>query len=120
MKRIAILLLSLLIALPASIAKAEEQAASATFADHCARCHGSDGKGNGFFIRALTAVSGAKRPVDFTDKAVMSNWSDKRLAAMITDGGATMGGSSLMPAYKESLSQKQIADLVSYIRSLSK
>jgi len=120
MKRVMIFVMLLLVALPAVMAKAQEQPASVLFAGHCARCHGSDGKGNGLFIRTLAAVSGAKRPIDFTDEAMMNRWTDKQLAAVITDGGAATGGSRLMPAYKDSLSPKQITDLVTYIRSLSK
>ena len=62
----------------------------------------------------------APRPIDFTDRAAMRAWTDKQLVAVITSGGAVTGGSRLMPAYGDSLSPKEIADLVAYVRSLSK
>lgn len=120
MKRAITFVLFLLITLPAIMAKAYDQAPQALFADHCARCYGSDGKGNGLFIRTLAAVSGASRPVDFTDAALMRDWPDQKLVTVITKGGAAIGSSRIMPAYGDSLSPKQIADLVAYIRSLGK
>jgi mono/diheme cytochrome c family protein len=89
------------------------------FANHCARCHGSNGKGNGMLIRMLALVRGANRPADFSDAAAMRAWTDDQLAAAIAKGGAAIGGSTLMPAYGGEFSPKQISELVAYIRSLS-
>jgi mono/diheme cytochrome c family protein len=112
------LLIVLIVALGAARANAADTAAD-LFADHCARCHGSDGKGDGMLIRMLAAVRGANRPVDITDPVVMRGWTDDQLAAAIAKGGAAIGGSTLMPAYESTCSHKQISDLVAYIRSLS-
>lgn len=101
-------------------ATADLSAGASVFADHCARCHGSDGKGGGTMIRFLATVRRANLPIDLTNAAAMRAWTDDQLAAVIANNGKAMGGSTLMPAYQDSLSAEQIANLVAYIRSLSK
>lgn len=71
-------------------------------------------------IRFLATVRRANLPIDLTNAAAMRTWTDDQLAAVIANGGKAMGGSTLMPAYQDSLSAEQIANLVAYIRSLSK
>jgi mono/diheme cytochrome c family protein len=111
-------LIAAIMALAAVRANAADTAAD-LFADHCARCHGSNGKGNGLLIRMLTFVRGANRPADFTDATAMHAWTNDQLAAAIAKGGAAIGGSTLMPANGSEFSPSQISDLVAYIRSLS-
>lgn len=101
-------------------ATANLSAGASVFADHCARCHGSDGKGGGTMIHLLATVRRANLPIDLTSAAVMRAWTDDQLIAVIANGGKAMGGSTLMPAYQDRLSTEQISNLVAYIRSLSK
>jgi mono/diheme cytochrome c family protein len=100
-------------------ATADLPAGARIFADHCANCHGSDGKGGGTMIHFLATVRRANLPIDLTNASVMRAWTDEQLAAVIANGGKAMGGSTLMPAYQDKLSAEQIANLVAYIRSLS-
>jgi mono/diheme cytochrome c family protein len=101
------------------VATADLPAGARIFADHCANCHGSDGKGGGTMIHFLATVRRANLPIDLTSTSVMRAWTDEQLAAVIANGGKAMGGSTLMPAYQDKLSAEQIANLVAYIRSLS-
>jgi cytochrome c6 len=83
-------------------AKADEQAAAATFKTKCAGCHGADGKGKA-----------ALKTQDMSSAAVQ-NMSDAELTAITTDGKGKM------PAYGKSLKPDQIKDLVAYVRSFAK
>jgi mono/diheme cytochrome c family protein len=96
----------------------DASAGAVLFADRCAGCHGRNGKGGGMGIRLLAMVRGAGGPIDFTDSGVMANWPDERIARVIREGGKAAGGSTLMPAYEDSLAADKISDLVAFIRSL--
>ncbi len=83
-------------------AKADEQAAAATFKTKCAGCHGADGKGKA-----------ALKTQDMSSAAVQQ-MSDAELTAITTEGKGKM------PAYGKSLKPDQIKDLVAYIRTFAK
>jgi cytochrome c6 len=91
----------------ASIARAnpspDSAASSATFRTKCAVCHGPDGGGS--------EVGKSMNVPDLRSEAVQKR-PDAELAQIISDG---KGG---MPPFKSSLSEAQIHDLVSYVRSL--
>jgi cytochrome c oxidase cbb3-type subunit III len=99
-------------------AEGNASAGAALFADRCAGCHGRDGRGAGIRIRLLALVRGSGSPVDFTDARVMEDWPQERVALVIREGGESIRGSTLMPAYEGRLSADEIADLVAFIRSL--
>jgi high-affinity iron transporter len=73
----------------------------------CPVCHGYQGVGDGFLAEGLDP-----RPVDFTSLEAMSQVSDAQMESAIRRGK----GSS-MPAY--GFTDRQVSDLVEYIRSLS-
>lgn len=75
----------------------------------CTVCHGHQGGGNGFLAEGL-----ATPPPDFTSKTVMNAKSDADLSSAIREGKG-----QVMPAYPR-LTNQQVADLVRYIRGLSK
>jgi len=79
--------------------------------NNCTICHGSGGKGNG----TLTKVYDME-PADHTDANSMNQISNEKMYYMIADGTA---GASLMPGWKDTLSAKEIKDVISYIRLLS-
>jgi mono/diheme cytochrome c family protein len=83
------------------------EAGKKLYARHCASCHGPNGKGDGGM-----ALSGGT-PSDLTDE----NWdygsTDGEIFVAIRDGV-----SSDMLAYKEKLSEKQIWQIVHFIRSI--
>lgn len=81
--------------------------------NNCARCHGPDGKGDGPAGKLLKT-----KPADWTDKARMGKLSDDHLYKIIWGGGGLVGKSTLMPAFKDKLSDQQIRDVRAFIRSL--
>ncbi|HLH75889.1 MAG TPA: cytochrome c [Candidatus Binataceae bacterium] len=118
----AVLITLLLVGAPSARAQPATQADQGhqLFEQHCASCHGNDGRGNGFAITVLAMTGLVRRPVDFTNAAAMKRWTDEQLAQVIGKGGKATGKSSAMPAYGDKLTAHDIADLVVYIRSLSK
>ena len=84
------------------------------YASYCATCHGDKGKGDGVAAGALPV-----KPRDHTDGAVMNPLSDQFLAEIIAKGGGSVGKSSFMPGWGASLNEKQIRDLIAYIRTLA-
>lgn len=84
------------------------------YASYCASCHGDKGKGDGVAAKSLPA-----KPADHTNGTVMNQLSDKFLTELITKGGSALGKSSFMPSWGGSLNEKQIRDLVVFIRSLA-
>ena len=84
------------------------------YASYCATCHGEKGKGDGMAAKSLPA-----KPADHTNGAVMNQLNDKFLMEVITKGGAAVGKSTFMPSWGSALNEKQIRDLVAYIRTLA-
>jgi len=78
-------------------------AAASLFAQNCAGCHGSDGKG--------TRSAGTP---DFTSRSVQSGFSDQQIVDTIRNGKP-----GRMPAWSGKLSDSQIAELATYVRSFS-
>jgi len=74
---------------------------------HCASCHGPQGKGDGSL-----ALSGGT-PSDLTDEAWDYGSTDGEIFVSIRDGV-----SSDMLAYKEKLNEKEIWQVVNFIRSI--
>lgn len=81
---------------------------------YCAKCHGADGKGDGPLATYLRT-----KPTDFTDRSRMEKRTDEFLAKVVENGGAAEGLSPEMPAFKESLSAADVANVVAYIRGLA-
>lgn len=74
---------------------------------HCASCHGPQGKGDGGL-----ALSGGT-PSDLTDNVWDYGSTDGEIFVVIRDGV-----SSDMLAYKDKLSEKQMWQIVNYLRSI--
>jgi cbb3-type cytochrome c oxidase subunit III len=83
------------------------EAGKKLYARHCASCHGPNGKGDGGM-----ALSGGT-PSDLTDETWDYGSTDGEIFVVIRDGV-----SSDMQAYKEKLSEKQIWQIVHFIRSI--
>jgi mono/diheme cytochrome c family protein len=89
---------------PASQApSAAPSPAADLFRQNCAGCHGPDGKG--------TRTAGTP---DFTSRSIQSGLSDQQILETIRRGKP-----GRMPAWSDKLSDAQITDLASYIRSFS-
>jgi cbb3-type cytochrome c oxidase subunit III len=83
------------------------EAGKKLYARHCASCHGPNGKGDGGM-----ALSGGE-PSDLTDDKWDYGSTDGEIFVAIRDGV-----SSDMLAYKDKLSEKQIWQVVTFLRSL--
>lgn len=81
---------------------------------NCSSCHGDTGKGDGVAGRALPA-----KPADHTNGAFMNALSDKWLVDIISKGGGAVGKSNFMPGWGGSLTEKQIQEILAYIRSIA-
>lgn len=104
LQRLALCGLIIGLALP-SIASAQAKGQD-TFKAKCALCHGADGSGN-------TTMGKSMGLKDLGSPAIQS-MSDADLTNAVTNGKGKM------PAYKGKLSDAQISEVVSYIRTLKK
>jgi cytochrome c6 len=84
------------------------------YASYCASCHGEKGKGDGVAAGSLPV-----KPKDHTNGAVMNPMADQALVDVISKGGGGTGKSSFMPAWGTALNEKQVRDIVAYIRTLA-
>jgi mono/diheme cytochrome c family protein len=85
------------------------------YAKQCAGCHGPAGKGDGPAAAAINP-----KPVDFTNKAHMTELKDQYLFDLIKKGGPAVGKSPLMNPFGSKLKDGEIQDVIAYVRSLAK
>lgn len=76
----------------------------ALFDQHCAMCHGQDGKG---------AVPGAP---NFTSKTDILKQSDSVLADRVLNGYKSAGSPMAMPPMKGQVSAKEVDEILAYMR----
>jgi mono/diheme cytochrome c family protein len=100
-KAAAVILLAALIAVPAFA-----QAPGDLYKAKCAMCHGADGL-------AATTMGKNMKILSFKDPKMLSA-SDHQFFV------STKDGLNKMPAYKDKLTDQQIKDVISYIRTLQK
>ena len=81
----------------------EDQSGAKIFADNCAACHGTDGKG----------VAAMKTP-DFTNPAVQAALPDASVAKTIREGKP----GTAMPAWGGKLTDAEIASVAGFVKSL--
>lgn len=77
--------------------------------NYCVACHGVNGKGDGVMAKVLDV-----KPADHTNGKKMAMLTNGDLMKFIKDGSDKM-----MPAYKGFLSDKEMDDVLGYIRLLS-
>ena len=87
----------------------------ATYQHYCMTCHGETGAGDGF-----NAFNVQPQPRDHTDPAFQKAKTNADLADAIRRGGAGVGLSPLMPPWGKTLTEDQIKEVISYIRTLKK
>lgn len=108
----ALLVFSLAVILPKGSAGFEESNfnpqsnGQALYAQHCARCHGADGK-------SKTALGKTFKAPDLTTSRVQSR-SNNRLTSSIKNGRGNM------PGFSKKLSAQDITALIAYVRSFKK
>ena len=78
------------------------------YVDKCARCHGNTGKGDGRLSKTFE-----KKPGDYTDKNRMEGFTDAQLKEIALEGKPPM------PAYKGRITEKDLDDVIAYIRTLA-
>jgi len=77
---------------------------------YCSGCHGKDGRGGAHtFMPHIGKL---------TKKGYIELLPDDYLYLIIAEGGEAVGKNSYMPAWKKTLSEEQIKDVIAYIRSM--
>lgn len=106
------LLAIFLLGAPVGLRAAE---ATANWADHCASCHGKDGKG----ATKAGRTAGVK---DLTDPEYQKGFTDKQAFDQIKNGlkDEKDKEKEKMKAFAEKLTDPEITALVAYLRTLKK
>jgi mono/diheme cytochrome c family protein len=92
----------------------EVQRGQALYTQYCATCHGPAGKGDGISGQNLPI-----KPQDLTEGRVLNPLPDHFLFRVIQQGGQAVGLSPLMPAFTPTLGDRQIREVIAYIRTLA-
>jgi mono/diheme cytochrome c family protein len=77
---------------------------------YCQGCHGEDGRGG--------AQTFMPHIGNLTEKDYIEFIPDGFLFTVIAEGGAAVGKSSMMPAWRTTLSEQDIKDVIAFVRSL--
>ncbi len=83
------------------------------FKSNCSPCHGESGKGDGPGGQVLPV-----KPANLGERIAENGYSNQYLTDVIGKGGASVGKSNFMPAWGGSLSDQQIREIVSFLRTL--
>ncbi|MGB4782915.1 c-type cytochrome [Candidatus Methylomirabilis sp.] len=97
-----------------AVPAAAEFKAPAKYTTFCVPCHGPTGKGDG-----LAAASLNPKPRNFTDGTYMNARTDAQLTNVIKNGSAAEKLSPLMAGYGSMLNDKEIKDIVAFIRAVT-
>lgn len=81
------------------------------FEGYCVSCHGPNGQGDGVLAETLDVA-----PRNLSDKSIMTTRTDDMLFKVIKDGGASVGFSENMMPFNNQLSDKEIRNIINYIR----
>ena len=95
---------------PLSANEANINAGKALFVEQCSSCHGASGKGDG-------AAGAELSPKPANINMIMDKWiaTDPFLFWSVSEGGVPL--KTAMPAFKETLSDKQRWQVIHYLRS---
>jgi len=83
------------------------------FLDYCAHCHGNHGDGDGFNAEFLD-----KDPAELSSPEFLAKRTNDQLFRVISEGGAKVKKSHLMPVFGHTLSEEEIWSLIAFIRQL--
>ncbi len=89
-------------------------AGSMIYKEKCAKCHGTNGKGDGPLAKSM-----GRKPMSFEDSTHMSAMNDDYLFWRTMDGGQHAPFKSSMPAFKEILSEEEVWQVLSYAHAFS-
>ncbi len=83
--------------------------AAENWENHCAKCHGADGKGQ--------TKAGRKLQVkDYTSAAEQAKFTDAEAIRATAEGVKDPAGKERMKGYRDELSPKEIEELVAHLR----
>ena len=101
---------------------ADTAAGKVLFEKNCLSCHGASGDGKGVATRDMdrNPRSFVTAEFKFDTDADWQPGTDADIANVIRMGAQAYGGSTLMPAWGQTLNGEDIANLVAYIRTLEK
>lgn len=77
---------------------------------YCAQCHGVNRDGKGVNVVGLSV-----QPRDHSDTEAMSSLPRDQMIKAITEGGAAINKSALMPTWSAVLSKQEIEDMADYL-----
>lgn len=81
------------------------------YLEHCVECHGDARHGDGERAAKLDV-----RPANLRDPLLLATRTDDQLAKAIAQGGAFVGKSKAMPAFHAELSERDLLDLIAFLR----
>lgn len=81
---------------------------------YCAACHGEGGKADGPGAAALPI-----KPPPFTDGRLMNGLPDDFLFTVVSKGAGAVGLAPQMPGFQPPLTDRQIRDVIAYIRTFA-
>ena len=84
---------------------------------YCVACHGVSGRGDGPMAARLYRDFGV-RAVDLTQPSFHKKRSDAQLKEIVRAGGQAVHRTQFMPAWGNTLTNRQVGDLIAYIREL--
>jgi len=93
---------------PTAPTEASLAAAKTMYLDHCAQCHGEEGKGDGPESPMYDV-----KPANFTDAHMMGEMTDGEIFWKISEGRRPM------PSFKKRLTEEHRWQLVNYIRTFA-
>lgn len=91
------------------------QATAHLYDTYCAQCHGVQRNGKG-----VNTIGLSVQPRDHSDTAAMSSLPRDQMIKAITEGGAAVNKSALMPSWSAVLTREQIEDMADYLMFVCK
>lgn len=101
----------MLLALRAHAGSDDFARAERNYDTYCVQCHGVTRNGKG-----LNSPYMSVQPRDHSDAKGMEDIPDKEMRLAIQDGGLAVNKSVLMPAWGHVLSEREVDEMVAYLR----
>ena len=98
---------------PAGELRGDAERGAAIHLEHCAQCHGVDGKADAIVMHMDVP------PKDQSDPVYMKTLPDEFLYLAVCKGGEAVGRNFIMPAWGDLFSDQDIKDLIAQMRTFS-